>query len=311
MMRLRLMARCVALVCAALAASATSAHPPVRHEIDALSDALMKEPERADLLLERARLLRVDRDGAAALADLDRARELAPQDRGVALERGLTLSLLGRDAEAEAELTRFLQSGPGAGAAFAERARLRARSGRSEEAIADYDAALELEPRVDLYLERGELLESQGHLAEAAGGYRAGLEATHGALLVRLALIRVETARGQHAAALALVDEQLGRAGVKTEWYLRRAEVLAAAGDASGARGARESALVEANRALEARPTAINLVARARVNLALERIPAARRDLELALERSPRFREARALLDELADRAPSSTSSSP
>ena len=104
-----------------------------------------------------------------------------------------------------------------------------ARSGRSAEAIADYTAALELEPRVELYLERGELLEAQGRLEEAAQGYRAGLEATHGALLMRLALIRVETARGRHAEALALVDEQLARAGVKTDWYLRRAEVLAAA----------------------------------------------------------------------------------
>jgi tetratricopeptide (TPR) repeat protein len=313
MMRPAPLVRCAALAvaCAVLAADAASAHPPVRHEIDALGEALAKEPDRADLLLERARLLRVDRDGAAALADLDRARELAPQNRDVALERGLTLSLLGRDAEAEAELSQFLESGPGAGAAFAERARLRARSGRGAEAIADYTAALELEPRVELYLERGELLEAQGRLEEAAQGYRTGLEATHGALLMRLALIRVETARGRHTEALALVDEQLARAGVKTDWYLRRAEVLAAAGDEAGARRARESALVEANRALEARPTAINLVARARVNLALERIPDARSDLELAIAKSPRFREARALLDELPDRAPTEPPPSP
>ncbi len=98
---------------------------------------------------------------------------------------------------------------------------------------------------------------------------------------------------------LKLLDDELARASVKTEWYLRRADVLAASGQAEKAQLELERALAEANRVLKKRATAINLFSRAKVYIAMGRWEAAKRDLRVAVRKSPRFAEANALLKNL------------
>lgn len=279
---------------------AAQAHAPLHHEIERLDVELERAPESTELLVRRGRLHRENGDAVASLRDLDRALALDPAQANAMLERGLTLSALGRDGDAEAQLTRLLEQAPKSPLALAERARIRARSGRTDAALVDFDASLALHPDVELYLERGELLERAARVDEAAAGYRDGLDSLGDAVLLRLALIRVETARGNHAQALALVDEPLARAQIKTDWLLRRADVLAARGDVGGARAARQAALAEARRVVQRRPTALSLLARARAQRALGHIAEARADAELALHKSPRFRDAQILLDELA-----------
>jgi tetratricopeptide (TPR) repeat protein len=93
-----------------------------------------------------------------------------------------------------------------------------------------------------------------------------------------------------------LIDNEAARTPVKTLWLLRRAEVLSAMGQAAEARGELDIALESANRALEKRPTALNLVARAKTLLALGRLDEAREDLQICLQINPRYAECRELL---------------
>ena len=283
-------------VFAFLAAVAAEAHPGLHHDIAAASEAIEKEPSRADLYVERAYLERLDEEYDAALADLDLARKLDPAEMRVAAERGMTLSAMGRYAEAEPELSRFLRLGSKTAPVFAERAKVREHLGDRAGAVADYTAAIALRPDVELYMARGALQESLGDLAEAAAGYRDGIARLGEAVNFDLALIRVETSRKRYDAALSLIDAQIGRSAVKTDWYLRRADVLEAAGRKDEARGDRELALAEADRALEMNATGMRLFSRAKVQLALGRFDDAKRDLSQVLEKAPGFTEAREML---------------
>jgi hypothetical protein len=76
--------------------------------------------------------------------------------------------------------------------------------------------------------------------------------------------------------------------------------VLAAAGRTNEARADRQTALREADAAVEKTGSGMQLYARARAQAALGLIDNARHDLELVLEKSPRFAEARDLLAKLA-----------
>jgi tetratricopeptide (TPR) repeat protein len=287
------------IVLAALAATAASAHPGLHHDLEVVSAAIVKEPTRADLYVDRAYLERLDEELDAALSDLDRARGLDPANLRVAAERGMTLSALGRDREAEVELSRFIAHG-GTAPTFAERAKVRERLGRYNEAILDLGSAIALHPDIEYYVTRGSIQESRGDLAGAAAGYEDGRKKLGDAVTLDLALIRVETARKRYAAALALINAQLDRALVKTDWYLRRADVLAAAGRRDEALANRQAALREADAAVDRMGSGMNLYSRAKAQAALGRVDDARHDLELALEKSPRFAEAREMLAKLA-----------
>jgi tetratricopeptide (TPR) repeat protein len=287
-----------ALVCFA-GVTAAGAHPGLHHDIDRVTEALALEPGRADLLRERAFLLRLDGKPGLGLADLDRARTIEPGNRGIAAERGMALSALGRDREAEQELTRFLTTGPATAAVLTERARVRARIGRNEDAIADYDASIALQPEVPAYLARGALLESLGKTTEAHDGYLDGVTRLSGEPNLRRALLRLDVETRRFDEALALVAEEIARADVKTDGYLRRAEVLEAAGRKAEATKDRERALEEADRAIATSATGVRLVSRARAHLALGRSDEARRDLLLAVAKAPRYVEARRMLAEL------------
>ncbi len=290
------------------AASCALAHDGPHQAIDRLTAALEREPDRADLLLKRAFQHRVAEHPEAALADLDRARALDPSNAQIALHRGHTLVLLNRHAEADGEYSTFLATDPAHVGALAGRARVRAALGRHSAAIQDYDSALRTVDDVDLYLERGRLQESIGRLADAARDYARGVQRLSGAIVLRQALIRVETRRGHHDAALALIDDAERSATTRTVWHLQRAEVLRAAGRSEESRRSLEHALVEAERVLARRRSPLNLYQRARVHVALGDTSAARRDLQAALQAAPRFKKAQALLVELE--APAAQNSS-
>jgi tetratricopeptide (TPR) repeat protein len=298
---------CILLDILALAVSGTvlvgvaTAHPGLDHDIERATRLLADNPNQVDLLVQRGHLYRLDGKLIESLGDLDRARELDPNDRWVVLQRGLTLSAMGRDGEAEADLDSFLKEG-GAALAYMERGRIRARTGRTQRAITDLTSAIHMQPDVESYLLRGRLQVSVGQLAEAAAGYRGGLSRLGGAVLLKEELIKVEMARARHQVALKLIDQALTQAAVKSPWHLRRAEVLAASGHPERVRAELGRALAEASRLLAKRPCGIHLVSRSRVHAAMGNLAAARQDLKLALRKSPRFKEARKLLADLERR---------
>jgi predicted Zn-dependent protease len=278
--------------------------PPVvsaDDEVAGLTELLNKDPNNVDLLKQRAALLRLEQRHSESLGDLDRARLLEPNHREIGLRRAQTLSALRRDQDAEVELEVFLKLETGRARVFAlaERGHINARAGRTGPAIADFTAAIAIEPALDLYLARGKLQEAMGQQGAAAAGYQNGISRLGRAASLTTALIRLQIAQGQFPAALSLIDGELARSPIKTLWLLRRAEVLAAMGQAAEAESELTRALTEANRVLEKKVTGIHLLSRAKVLIALGRFQDARHDLEDCVALAAGFVECRVLLRKL------------
>ncbi len=281
-----------------------ASHTEPDHEIADQTQALEEEPDRPDLWIKRSQLYRSNGNFLEALNDLDRAGELDPDNTHILLERGLTLSALGRDVEAEVELDQFLDRELNSSmvVAFAERGHIRARTGREGLAISDFTTAIHIQPMVGLYLARGQAQETLGNLEASGLGYREGLSRLGNNVLLKKALIRVETAQHRYDEALRLIDEELARVIVKSPWYLEQAELLVLKGRVQAAQRAREKALVETNRALGKRTTALHRVYRAKVYISMGRLDEAKRDLQLAVQMAPYFVEAGDLLTSLEGR---------
>ena len=282
-------------------APTAAAHSDLDPDIEEITQRLTETPDRVDLLLKRGQLYRFNGKLNESLNDLEHAWLLDRTNQKVALERSYTLSALGHDTEAEAVLNDLLKQELGGKRVFAlvARAHILERTGRAELAIADFSSAIRLYPTVELYLARGHLQESLGKLKEADSGYQEGLTKLNHATILRKELIRVKIAQKQYKDALALIDQEAASSSGKTEWYMRRADILTAMGQTAASKLAKEKALEEANRTLARRPTAIHLMARAKVHYAMGDQEAAKRDLRMAVNKAPRFTEASDFLQKL------------
>lgn len=287
--------------------NSVNAHEGPHHDIERLTTQLAAAPNRADWRIARARAFRLDGQFSKALEDLDLAAASGGEASLIAFERGLTYSADRRDEQAERELTKHLSGSSPRASGYAERAVVRERNGRANEAIDDFSAAIALAPKVEWYCARGRLQKSIGRPADAADGLRNGMAKCNGAVAIRLDLLELETARGRIDVATSLIDDVLPQADVKTEWYLRRAVVQDAGGNADQAAADRAQALAEAERAVARRPTAQRLLMRAKAFVALHQVDNAVVDLRAALRRSPSLVEAKQLLEQLAERPAAET----
>lgn len=296
------------LIAAFLASTAARSHEGIAAELKVLDERLRAQPSDAAALLDRAELHRLAGAPAHAAEDALRARGLLPGApdapdasvaRRAALELGLALHALGHDDEASRELAGFVASGTGTLEAYVALAEIEMKKGRTTEAARAYRQAISLRPRPDEVLLLARLQIAEGDLSGAASTLEDGLARLSGAMVIRLALIDVERARGRTAHALYLVDEVLPTLPVRTKWLLLRADVLAAAGRTDEARADRGRALAAAERAFSRRPTPQLRLARARALWSLGKHAEARRDVALVLDRAPRDRDALALLASL------------
>jgi tetratricopeptide (TPR) repeat protein len=270
------------------------------HDIERESQSLAEDPSDVEARLRRAHYYRLNGQPEKALADLQQVARLAPDDARPHVERGFALAALGRNTEAEAELGAFISQTGGTVTAHAERARIRTLTGRPDLAIADLGSAIALGPSLELYLERGRLLEDQARYAEATEGYREGLARIGKSPLLQRALVNALIVQARYDDALTAIDAALARGQLETQWLVKRAEVLERMGRIEEAQEARRDALSRANASLGKHPTSANLVTRAEIHLALGDAPAARRDLEQALRHSPQMERAKALLAAIA-----------
>jgi tetratricopeptide (TPR) repeat protein len=214
-----------------LFASATAwAHGGIPKEIAALDAKLSSRPDQADVLTQRAALYRLRGDYGAALADLNDAYELEPELPEICYQRGLILGVLGYALAADGDLSSFLELRPDHARALVARARVRSASGRISEARRDYQHALAVAPTVDTFLALGQLEEDNDERERAAHCYEKGLGALSDAIVLKLALIRVETDRRNYARAIELVDTLIANAGFKADALLRRADIYEVAG---------------------------------------------------------------------------------
>ena len=110
-------------------------------------DALIERvPNWADPWMARARSRAAQRQGPAALDDLDSASERAPRWHAVPLERAIQLRDLGRVDAASEAFTTAMRLAPEWAAPYAERGEMHLAANRPAEALADLDRAVRLHP---------------------------------------------------------------------------------------------------------------------------------------------------------------------
>ena len=272
------------------------AHEPPEETVDEAHEHVDASPESAEAYLERAVAYKRAGHFRKSLDDLRRAEELRGGASPEILRlRGEVRANLGRDKQAVADLTAFIERTGGTMDAHRLRGRIHEGHDRLEAALADYDAALAFGDHIDTYLARGRIQRAMGRLDEAARGYADGLEKT-GAIVLREELVEVERRRGNYSRALAVIDGAIAEADVATRWFLMRAEVMEEAGHDQLAVQNRKRALADAERLVEVRKSPAALARRGEARLALGRVDEAIADLAQAVRRAPHMERARRLL---------------
>jgi tetratricopeptide (TPR) repeat protein len=237
--------RRAAATCLFAVAATVAAHGPLQDQIDAVSTEIAREPPSARLYLRRGELNRLHDDGAAALADYERAAVLAPGDDTIDFLRGRVLQEAGSAKAAKVALDRYLARHPEHVEALIVRARALVALADFAGASADYSRAIErlAKPDPDYYLERARADVAARNAAGALAGLDAGI-AKLGPVPALLGLaIDIELQQGHYDAALAQLDRSAQSSSRKESWLARRGEILAQAGRRDEARAAYAAAL--------------------------------------------------------------------
>ncbi len=236
----------------------------VGNRIDACNKALGLETRpayRAALLAARGWQKRRGGDRIGGLTDFEAALKIVPANDAALRGRAVMLSDLGRYDEAEQAFTAMLVENETRPLIYLDRGLVRRRAGRREQALADFDAAIQLAPGfVDALVQRGRLaLDRKDHAAalvdlEAAtksdpadtpalywyawglsekGDHRAALLAFNRLVAIEpgdagnwLERGKVQEKRSDFAAALRSYDLGLKRASKNETLLFRRAYVL-------------------------------------------------------------------------------------
>ena len=242
-----------------------AAHEDLELQIARLTEKIRANPSDGALHLRRAELHRLHEDAAAARADYLKARSLDPSLARVDLGLGRLELAAGRAEAALRHLEAYVAARPDDPTGRLERARAHAALGAWQRSKADYGEALARMPDAapDVHVERVRAL-------RAADGHAAAMAALDEAIgrfgpLVTLLseAVDAEVAAGRLEEALRRIDRALEVVGRKDRWLLRRGGILERLGRRDEARAAYATALRE----IEALPAARR---RARETQALE-----------------------------------------
>ena len=253
-------------------ASGASAHESFHERIDAATRGIEADPGKAELLLDRSVLYREHGDFAEALADLERAAQLAPTPADLDYFRGRLQLEWGHPDRAEEPLRRVLAAQPDHPAAQVALARTLVALGRPLEAAAHYARAIEHEPVPipEHHLARARALIAAGRSEEALRALDEGMQKLGPIVSLALPALQIEAAAGRTDAALARLD-RIARTSPRQEtWLARRAEILERAGRREPAREAWAQVLREIDslpRHHRATPAVLALASRARESL--------------------------------------------
>src|SRR5882724_10886734 len=112
-----------------------------------LNEAIRIEPNDPIALTARGRLLALTNDRQAAIADFTRAIELEPASVSPYLQRAAILLAVGESDRAIADTTDAINRHPNSAQAFWLRAKIHAKMQNADAAIADFTRAIALEPK--------------------------------------------------------------------------------------------------------------------------------------------------------------------
>lgn len=213
-------------------ASWACAHGDYHEVVAEIESALKKEPENAELHFRLAVACEEHGEWSSALVALERAERLAPGKHPVALVQGLALARGGQWQAAEAMLSEYLTAHPSHAKALTERARVRLKLKRPDEAMRDFQTVLKSarEPEMEVFLETADLWVSKGEQAEAAKVLKDGIAqlGPHPELLER-ALERA-MAEGHTEVAMDHLEALKQTSPQPQAWMARKARLLAQAG---------------------------------------------------------------------------------
>jgi tetratricopeptide (TPR) repeat protein len=232
------------LVLIATSAAPALAHDGLHEKIAIASERIKTAPSSASEFMLRGEYHRLSGEWDAARADYDRAAALDPALPGLDLCRAELSLDRGRPAEARAVLDRLLAREPGEARGWQLRARASEALGRHGEAASDLERAIEFtrDPTPDLYVERSRALVAAGQASDALRCLDEGIARLGSIASLELAAVDLELGRGSASGALARLDRVAAQMERPEKLLMRRAEILAATGDAAGARLAREAA---------------------------------------------------------------------
>jgi tetratricopeptide (TPR) repeat protein len=223
------------------------AHADLLIQIEELSREIAKNPNDPDLYMRRGQLRRAHLEYDEAYADYQRTAALAPGYKTLDLARGQLFVDAGWPLSARAFLDRFLSRSPNHVDALILRARALTGLQLRLSAAADLDRALALspEPGPDLYIERAQILlsEGDGNLARALEGLDEGIRKLGPLVTLQLTAIEIELKHKNYDGALVRIDRVAERSPRKESWLARKGEILKQAGRGAEAREAYQGAL--------------------------------------------------------------------
>ncbi|WP_051853339.1 tetratricopeptide repeat protein [Streptomyces sp. NRRL S-146] len=221
-----------------------------------------------------------DHDGA--VADLDRAVALEPDNAWYVALRGEHHRIAGRDAEAIRDLTEAVRLDPALGFAWASRGATHERAGDPDAALTDLGRALDLDPDYAwAYARRARVWRALGDPRRQLADLDRALALNPDWPWARCERGDALRAAGRDEEAVADLDVALSLDPVYTSAYASRGESLARL-------GRHAEALADLNRAVEMRPGYVwALCRRALLHAAMGRPEEARADVERVRELDP------------------------
>jgi tetratricopeptide (TPR) repeat protein len=227
------------------------AHPAIEARLAHVNERIAADPRNGELYLKRGEIHRSHEDWAAALADYQRAEQLAP-DLEVDFYRGRMWLDAGRLDLAQSTLDQFLRVKPNHFRALRVRARVLAQRGEPLAAADDLDKAITRfkTPMPDLYLEHARLLAAAGsaHIDRALRGLDEGIARFGPVVTLIQFAVDLESKQGQYDAALTYIDMLPARVKDSPLWVARRGDVLLAAGRPEDAKDTYAAALAAIER---------------------------------------------------------------
>ncbi len=224
-----------------------AAHDEPHERIEEITFMLARDPDNAELYLERAELHRISEHWDKGLEDLERVADLDPEFDAVDFHRGRLLYEAGRPEEAGRSFDRFVAAHPEHVGGRSYRGRVYRQLGQPLAAVDDFTVAVSLQPKAGptFYLELAEALAASGdaYLGEAVLVLDAGLHQLGHLIVLQSRAIDFEVQLGRYEAALSRVDRVLAELARKDRWLARRGEILERAGRQDEAEKAYRKAL--------------------------------------------------------------------
>ena len=200
--------------------------------MEAVNRKLESSPDNANLWYQRGFLNLEHEDPAQALADLEKAENLAPGKLPTFWLKGQALELSGRHPEARSAFDAHIQRFPDDGRGYVSRARILLKLGAPENALTDFRKSLEKSPDAepDLVQEAAVALDANGHHDEAIQVLESGMKRLGQIPSLAIKALEIEMKAGRYDSALARVETIQKSAPRQEPWMAKRAEMLEHAG---------------------------------------------------------------------------------